>query len=184
MRRRIAVSLALLACAVAAPPATAKVAVHSACRAEAEKYCKEPLRAKKRGPEKVFRCLLDMSPVLVEPCRKLVEAMAACREDSRRWCKGRISDDGWRCLLARARHTSDRCRALIQAPPPPPPDLDDIGACGVDFERFCAEVAPGDGREWACLARHLEELSAECRADLDRPRPAPKPRGLPRGGVR
>ncbi|MBM4398127.1 MAG: hypothetical protein FJ087_20880 [Deltaproteobacteria bacterium] len=172
MPRPLAVAAALcVAVAVASPaptPAIAKVSVATACRAEADKYCREPLKLKKRGSEKVLRCLEEMSPVLVEACRKLVDRMLACRADSVRFCKGRISDDGWGCVLRRGAHVSARCRAAIAPPPPPPPSVDDIGDCGQDYERFCGHVAPGEGREWACLRGRIEDLTAECRADVER----------------
>jgi hypothetical protein len=40
-------------------------------------------------------------------------------------------------------------------------------ACGADFQRYCAAVAPGGGRVRRCLEENRERLSPACRATLD-----------------
>lgn len=37
-------------------------------------------------------------------------------------------------------------------------------ACGADYQKFCAEVKPGEGRIGKCLQEHKDELSQSCRA--------------------
>jgi len=162
---RAAPALALVIFMVMPAPCGAKVPVATACRAEADKYCKEALKAKEKGAELVLQCLEEMSPVLVEPCRRFVQAMVACRTESKRFCKGRVSDEGWACLLRRRGQLSGPCRAAIE--PPPPEDPLDIGPCGADYDRFCWKVRPGDGRQWRCLREHWDELEDECRAYVE-----------------
>jgi hypothetical protein len=62
--------------------------------------------------------------------------------------------------------------------------------CRPEMEKFCNDVAPGEGRVLKCLQQHDAELSQACRAyvntasqyvacldDLLRLRPHPQPRG-------
>jgi len=35
-------------------------------------------------------------------------------------------------------------------------------ACQADFEKYCRDVKPGDGRQIACMAGNLDRLSAPC----------------------
>lgn len=39
--------------------------------------------------------------------------------------------------------------------------------CKADFDRLCGDVQPGQGRIHACLMKHKEEISPECRAFLE-----------------
>ena len=41
-------------------------------------------------------------------------------------------------------------------------------ACGADYQKFCAEVQPGEGRIGRCLMQHKQELSGSCQQFLAR----------------
>lgn len=42
------------------------------------------------------------------------------------------------------------------------------GVCREDAARFCADIAPGDGRIFSCLAGRLPELSPACRDRVEK----------------
>ncbi|MFT4117296.1 cysteine rich repeat-containing protein [Bradyrhizobium sp.] len=44
---------------------------------------------------------------------------------------------------------------------------DQRGACKVDYDKFCAGIAPGGGRIVACLNGKRDQLSEACKAALD-----------------
>jgi hypothetical protein len=44
---------------------------------------------------------------------------------------------------------------------------DPRGACKVDYDKFCAGVAPGGGRVVACLNKQRDQLSDACKKALD-----------------
>lgn len=44
---------------------------------------------------------------------------------------------------------------------------DPRGACKIDYDKFCAGIAPGGGRVVACLSEKRDQLSATCKAALD-----------------
>jgi hypothetical protein len=44
---------------------------------------------------------------------------------------------------------------------------DSRGACKVDYDKFCAGVAPGGGRVVACLNKQRDQLSDACKKALD-----------------
>ncbi len=41
------------------------------------------------------------------------------------------------------------------------------GACKVDYDKFCAGIAPGGGRIVACLNGKRDQLSDSCKKALD-----------------
>ena len=44
---------------------------------------------------------------------------------------------------------------------------DPRGACKADYDKFCAGIAPGDGKIIACLRSKHDQLSAACKTALD-----------------
>jgi hypothetical protein len=44
---------------------------------------------------------------------------------------------------------------------------DPRGACKVDYDKFCAGIAPGGGKIIACLNAKRDQLSATCKSALD-----------------
>ncbi len=41
------------------------------------------------------------------------------------------------------------------------------GPCATDVKKFCKDVKPGEGRIMQCMQEHSNELSAECKADMN-----------------
>lgn len=40
-------------------------------------------------------------------------------------------------------------------------------ACQADFEKYCPGVAPGGGRVVACLSKHLDQLTPQCKTVVE-----------------
>jgi hypothetical protein len=51
------------------------------------------------------------------------------------------------------------------------PTADQRGACGPDYQKYCAGTAPGGGRVVACLNTHRDRLSAACKKAIDSRKP-------------
>ncbi len=45
-------------------------------------------------------------------------------------------------------------------------DTERRGACRADYEKFCKDVRPGQGRIVQCLRQHESELSAACKSEM------------------
>jgi hypothetical protein len=43
-------------------------------------------------------------------------------------------------------------------------EVNKIGPCKDDIEKFCRDVKPGQGRILKCMREHESELSADCNA--------------------
>jgi hypothetical protein len=172
-RRRLPTLVPLLLALLGAPRAAPAVEVGPACKTEAEKYCKPELKLKKHARDAVLQCLAAYREVLWAKCRAHVDVLRACRDENRRFCEEFLGDEAHRCLDRNRARVSRACRDVLPVPPPVGA-TDDLGACGLDFDGVCGDVAPGEGREWRCLEERRDAVSAACRADLDRR--APKPR--------
>ena len=51
------------------------------------------------------------------------------------------------------------------------PTADQRGACGQDYQKYCAGTAPGGGRVVACLNTHRDKLSTACKKAIDSRKP-------------
>lgn len=40
-------------------------------------------------------------------------------------------------------------------------------ACLADFEKYCPGVEPGGGRVMACLSKHLDQLTPQCKTVVE-----------------
>jgi len=49
-------------------------------------------------------------------------------------------------------------------------EINKKGACKTDYEKFCKDVQPGQGRIVNCMRQHENELSAACRDEIARGR--------------
>ena len=39
--------------------------------------------------------------------------------------------------------------------------------CAEDFKKYCADVAPGDGKRRECIQQNFDKLSEPCRAGIE-----------------
>lgn len=95
-----------------------------------------------------------------------------CADDLARYCKDVQPGEGRmaRCLKEHEHQVSPACRDNIAATKR---KVEEIGrACETDHARLCKDAQPGGGRILNCLKAHDAELSAECKAKLQRPEKA------------
>jgi hypothetical protein len=46
-------------------------------------------------------------------------------------------------------------------------DVQKQGACKADYEKFCKDVKPGQGRIAQCMKQHEDEISLACKEQLE-----------------
>ena len=63
------------------------------------------------------------------------------------------------CLEKKADQVSEACNESVDAKAHAIYD-----ACKLDYDKFCANVEPGEGRILQCLGQHEAQMSAECKA--------------------
>jgi cysteine rich repeat protein len=97
----------------------------------------------------------------------------ACNKELTTFCKGVPPGQGrvLACLYAFEDKVSDKC---VQAVYDGAVQLEQAVAalkyaanqCQADFQKFCAEVKPGEGRGLACLNKHDKDVSQTCKDAL------------------
>src|SRR5207245_1518825 len=97
----------------------------------------------------------------------------ACREDVKKFC-GDVKPGGGAIADCMKAHQSDLSAGCKQ-------NMTDMHAkfeekmkevkeaCQADIKQFCANVTPGQGREFACLRAYDDKISAGCKEKLPMP---------------
>lgn len=107
----------------------------------------------------------------------------ACRQDAEKLCPGLKGKEVMPCLKQRQGELSTACQVNLAEARQVVRDAKD--ACQPDIQKFCANVAAGQGRILKCLKAHESELAPACRDQLlaarrkYRPDAAPEPPGPP-----
>ena len=94
----------------------------------------------------------------------------ACGEDVKKLC-GEVKPGGGAfhdCLKTHEADLSQGCKDNIAEVKKKFEDKrkEVMGACQADLKQFCANVTPGQGREFACLRAYEDKLSAGCKEKL------------------
>lgn len=97
----------------------------------------------------------------------------ACKADMQKFCadvkpgNGAIRD----CMTAHEADFSQPCKdnmaEMKQKFEEKKKEFD--AACGADLKQFCANVTPGEGREFSCLRAYSDKLSAGCKEKMSKP---------------
>ena|SRR5882724_3164898 len=102
----------------------------------------------------------------------------ACKADVQKLCGdvkpggGAIKD----CMKAHEAELSAGCKENMAEGKEKMKEVKE--ACQADIKQFCANVTPGEGREFACLHSYSDKISAGCKAAL--PKRGRHP-GMPHG---
>jgi hypothetical protein len=141
-----------------------------ACKAEVEKYCLD------RAKSDVGDCLMQNEAYLSKACTAVVKersdrkhleskakARAACQVEIKKFCQDKTKID--ECLDANKEDVSVACKTALDLVQAYAEDMRHEG-CGADIDKFCTNVDLGDSAH--CLKQHKSELSATCKATLNR----------------
>ncbi|MFA6030323.1 MAG: cysteine rich repeat-containing protein [Elusimicrobiota bacterium] len=189
--RTLAALLLLCAGAAAAEPQPAPQG-DAACKADAEKFCKDVTPGKGR----LILCLKAHDDKLAPECRERLKkgaeemrerrskAKEACQEDVDKFCKSvDPGKDVLACLKEHAAELSASCQKVREDAQARMKELKERQekvktACKGDLDKFCKGVEAGGGRLAKCLKEHEAELSESCRAlkphKDEKERPLPK----------
>ncbi len=99
---------------------------------------------------------------------------AACKADFEKYCKDVKPGDGRqvKCMMDNKASVSAPCRAVLDKKQQEDQKRAQGGgasaACKADFEKYCKTVQPGEGRIMKCMTDNKANVSAPCRAALDK----------------
>jgi gas vesicle protein len=150
------------------------------CKADLERLCKEV----RPGQGRIANCLKEHEAELSPECKSFRQSkmdemkersnalQQACGKDVEQFCKdiqpgqGRLA----RCLKEHKAQLSQECTAYWEGVASGiKHKMESIKeACTQDLERFCKDVQPGQGRLARCLKEHSSEISAECKASMEK----------------
>ncbi|KAG2452551.1 hypothetical protein HYH02_002788 [Chlamydomonas schloesseri] len=166
----------------------ANVPLAKACKIDADKFCNVTwFFGYKSG--QVIACLRDVKSQVSKPCKQqlfkvMLEAAIdiradpmlyeACKEDTETLCKG-VKNGGGRiqaCLRDKRMQLSWACEEQLFRQEME--NADDIrlsvrlfSKCLPDKRKFCKDIEPGNARTKDCLEEHREELSTDCKEEVD-----------------
>ncbi len=94
----------------------------------------------------------------------------ACQEDAKRLC-GHVTPGGGAvrdCMRTHEAQLSKACKDNIAASKKQfeKKTKEVQTACQTELKQYCANVTPGEGREFACLKAYEDKLSASCKDKL------------------
>lgn len=92
----------------------------------------------------------------------------ACAQDIQSFCSGIEPGEGrlMKCLHENKDKLSATCKAQQEKRKQAFKEVK--AACHDDVEKFCGDTEPGKGRIMQCMKQHKSELSAGCRAEVDK----------------
>ncbi len=97
-----------------------------------------------------------------------------CAKDRESLC-GSVTPGGGaiiNCMKENKDKLSEQCKAHMDRMRQQMSEMKD--ACKEDAEKFCSETKPGKGRLMKCMRQHREQLSAECKAEMEQAKRARK----------
>ncbi|ASD63946.1 cysteine rich repeat-containing protein [Bdellovibrio bacteriovorus] len=77
-----------------------------------------------------------------------------------------------KCMMDNKDKLSADCKAKFEKMKDHAAEMKD--ACHEDHEKFCANVSMGKGKKMKCMMEHKDELSADCKAQMENMKDAHK----------
>lgn len=93
-----------------------------------------------------------------------------CHRELKAMCKDKVSGGGkFQCMQESRSKLNEECQKIMAEGKEKIKDA--VQACKDDREKFCKDVAVGEGRIHDCLKQHLGELSAACKERIENAKP-------------
>jgi hypothetical protein len=98
------------------------------------------------------------------------ETARPCKDDAAKLCQGVKPGGGAvvRCLKEHSSELSPACKKNIAKAKKKAREVKE--ACKDDAQRLCEGIKPGGGKIMQCLKQHDDELTAECKEQMKKPR--------------
>ncbi len=94
-----------------------------------------------------------------------------CHHQMKELCKGKHGAGMFACIKENKANLSPECQEKLEAKKAK--WKGHAEACSADREKFCSEVKPGEGRVIECMNKNLEQLSADCKAHVQKEKAEP-----------
>ena len=100
----------------------------------------------------------------------LAHTEGACKDDMKKLC-GDIKPGDGRLMDCMKQHEADLSQACKDNRAEMKQKMEEKHkamkeACAADIKQYCANVTPGEGREFACLRSYEDKISAGCKAQM------------------
>lgn len=89
-----------------------------------------------------------------------------CKQDRETLCKDMKGKDMMKCMHDNKDKVSPACKEHIEKMKEHMKDARE--ACHADVEKLCADVKPGKGAIMKCLHSKKDQLSSDCRAEMEK----------------
>lgn len=106
---------------------------------------------------------------LALPLFASARADGPCKQDRETLCKDMKGKDMMKCMHENKDKVSPACKEQMEKMKDHMKEARE--ACHDDVAKFCGDVKPGKGAIMKCLHDKKDQLSAECRAEMDKGRP-------------
>jgi hypothetical protein len=160
-----------LCCLLVSSAFAAPAKADDACAADRQKFC-----ADAKGIAAKMSCMKSHEADLSDACKAQRSALkqaneevaADCKPDVEKLCPGikpgagRIHD----CLKGHAADLAPACKDAIAKKKELAETIHP--GCKPDADKFCQGIQPGGGRILACLESHQADLSAACKAHVEK----------------
>jgi hypothetical protein len=103
-----------------------------------------------------------------------VPATMPCSKDIETYCAGITPGGGAlaKCLHDNKAKLSSECKASRDKMKQAFKEVKE--ACHDDYEKLCADIKPGKGRIMKCMKEHKDELSMQCKEEIEKKKAAHK----------
>lgn len=119
---------------------------------------------------KWFAMLAGVFCLSVATIASAEETARPCKDDAAKLCQGIKPGGGAvaKCLKEHSSELSPACKKNISKAKKKAREVKE--ACKDDAQRLCEGIKPGGGKIVQCLKQHEDELTAECKEKMEKPR--------------